>query len=215
VIVWLRGGNRDFGQIAPVTLLNLAWLAEAGFVVVAPQYRGVEGGEGTEELGGADVDDVLAMVPLARSLPDADVEHLYVLGGSRGAMEGLVALRRGLPARAAAWRGGLYDLPRSLSDRPDLSKPWSELIPEWDTDREAGLIKRSAVHWADELHVPMLLVHGRQDWRAALAHAEAFDAALETAGVEHRLVVYDDDEHQLAFHRAEWLGAVVAWFHAH
>jgi dipeptidyl aminopeptidase/acylaminoacyl peptidase len=130
-------------------------------------------------------------------------------------MEGLIALRRGLPARAAVWRGGLYDLESALADRPDLEEPWSALIPAWKTDRAAELARRSGALWADELHVPMLLVHGRQDWRSALRDAEAFDAALEVAGVEHRLVIYDDDEHQLAFHRAAWLGAAVDWFNAH
>ena len=63
--------------------------------------------------------------------------------------------------------------------------------------------------------MPSLLVHGRQDWRALVGDAEAFDVALGEAGVEHRLVVYDQDEHQLAFHRAEWLGEAVGWFRAH
>jgi dipeptidyl aminopeptidase/acylaminoacyl peptidase len=215
VIVWLRGGNRAFGAVEPVTLLNLVGLAERGFVVVATQYRGVDGGEGTEQYGGADVDDVLALVPLARSLPDADTEHLYLLGGSRGAMEGTLALRRGLPARAAVWRGGLFDLELDLAARPDLAKPWSELMPDWESSRTTALKDRSAIHHAAEIRVPQLIVHGRQDWRASLAGAQGYAAALDEAGIEHRLVVYEDDEHQLVLHRAEWLGAAVEWFKSH
>lgn len=215
VILWLRGGNRDFGKVAPVTLLNLLKLADAGFVVLAPQYRGADGGEGADEFGGADVDDVLALVPLAATIPGTDPARLFVLGGSRGAMMGLLALRRGLPARAAAFRGGLFDLPRVLAARPELADVWRELIPGFDADRERVLAARSGVGWAGEARVPTLVVHGRQDWRAPVIDAERFDAALARAGVEHKLVIYEEDEHQLALHRDAWLAEVIAWFRGH
>jgi dipeptidyl aminopeptidase/acylaminoacyl peptidase len=215
VMIWLRGGNRDFGQIGPVTLLTLLRFAEAGFVVVATQYRGVDGGEGADEFGGADVDDVLALVPLARGLPGADVERLYVLGGSRGAMQAVLALRRGLPARAVAFRAGMYDLVKSLADRPELANRWSEIMPGWDTDRAGALAERSAIRHVAELDAPVLLLHGRQDWRVDVEDAEAFAAALAAAGKPHELVVYEREEHQLVFHRDEWIAKVVDWFRAH
>ncbi len=212
VIIYLRGGNRDFGRIEAATLLNLAWLADHGFVVLATQYRGADGGEGADQFGGDDVNDVLALVPLARSLAQADLSRLHVLGGSRGAMEGLIAIRRGLPARAAAFRGGVYDLAATLQLRPDLGQVWGELIPGFATDRAGVLAQRSAVGWAGDIRIPTLLLHGRQDWRSPLADAEAFAAALAAAGTSHKLVVYEDEEHQLALHREAWLGEVVAWF---
>ncbi len=212
VILWLRGGNRDFAKIEQVTLLNLNWLAEAGFVVIAPQYRGVDGGEGGDEFGGADVDDVMALVPLAHSLPEADPSRLYVLGGSRGAMQATIAMRRGLPVRAAAFRGGMFDLKTLLSRRPTFEKGWREMMPDFAIDPVAAMERRSAVFWANELHTPILMVHGRQDWRSPLDGAQAFGAKLALAGVPHKLVVYERDEHQLALHRTEWLSEVVKWF---
>lgn len=215
VLIWLRGGNREYGKIEQVTLLNLQWLADAGFIVVATQYRGVDGGEGADEFGGADVDDVLALVPLARSLPGADADRLYLLGGSRGAVSGTVAIRRGLPVRAAAFRGGVFDLKQSLAYRPELEAGWKEMMPGYGADPQGALASRSAVNWAAELRVPTLLLHGREDWRSRLDGAQAFDALLGKAGIEHKLVVYERDEHQLALHRPQWLREVVAWFRAH
>lgn len=215
VLFWLRGGNRDFGKIEPVTLLNLKALADAGFVVVASQYRGADGGEGADEFGGADVDDVLALVPLARSQPGADVERLYLLGGSRGAMQGMLAMRRGLPVRAAAFRGGLYDLKQSLVYRPQLGALWKELMPDQKVNADQALERRSAILWAGEMRAPILILHGRQDWRARVEEAEAFGNALAKAGVKHKLVIYERDEHQLALHRTQWLSEVVQWFRAH
>lgn len=215
VVVWLRGGNRELGHIGTFALVHMLDLADAGFVVLATQYRGVDGGEGSDGFGGDEVDDVLALAPLARALPGVDADRMFLFGGSRGAMEGLLALRRGFPARAAAFRGGLYDLHATLQDRPDLATIWAELIVGWDTDRERVLDERSPQRWSDEIDLPVLLLHGRQDWRASLAQAEAFAAALTADGNSPELVVYEREEHQLAFHRAEWIARLVAWFRTH
>lgn len=215
VLIWLRGGNREFGKIEQVTLLNLQWMADAGFIVVATQYRGADGGEGRDEFGGADVDDVMALLPLARSLPDADVGRMYLLGGSRGAMEGTMAMRRGLPVRAAAFRGGVFDLHALLTFRPYFEPAWREMIPDFDADHEGVLQRRSAIGWAAELHAPVLLLHGRLDWRADVEGSQAFDAMLARAGTDHKIVIYPGDEHQLALHRPEWLQEAANWFRHH
>ena len=215
VLIWLRGGNREYGKIGQVTLLNLQYLADAGFVVVAPQYRGVDGGEGEDEFGGADVDDVLALVPLAGRLPRADIERLYLLGGSRGAMQGTIAMRHGLPVRAAAFRGGVFDLTQVLADRPELGPDWQVMMPDYAGGNVAALVRRSAVAWASELRAPTLFLHGRQDWRSRVGNSEAFAALLSKAGVPTKVIVYEREEHQLALHRPEWLAEAVSWFRQH
>lgn len=215
VLIWLRGGNGDLGKIDAVTLLNLKALADAGFVVVASQYRGADGGDGVDEFGGADVDDVLALLPLARALPDADADRLYLVGGSRGAMQGMLAMRRGLPVRAAAFRGGLFDLKAPLAYRPELRAIWQAIMPDQKDGMDLALERRSAVAWAGDVRAPILILHGRQDWRARIGEAQAFRDALAKAGVPHKMVVYERDEHQLALHRAQWLDEVVQWFRTH
>src|SRR6185503_6076555 len=52
-IVYCRGSYLQNG-LAPSFLPLLHRLARAGYVVVAPQYRGSEGGGGRDEMGGAD-----------------------------------------------------------------------------------------------------------------------------------------------------------------
>ncbi|MBF5043818.1 prolyl oligopeptidase family serine peptidase [Aggregicoccus sp. 17bor-14] len=213
VLLWLRGGNADYGRIGTFGLVQMQDFTDAGFVVVATQYRGADGGDGADEVGGADLADVRALVPLARAVPGADVSRLYLLGGSRGGMEGLMAIRAGLPVRAAAMRSGQYDFEMSLADRPDLeAEVYAKRIPEWSRDRAAAIARRSARQWAGELHVPLLLLHAEQDWRVRLAQSQRFAEALQAAGTPHALVVYPRDEHQLALHRREWVQAAVDWF---
>ncbi len=76
------------------------WMADGfyefvsnGFVVVASQYRGADGGEGKEEYGGADIADVLNLIPLAKSLGYADMKNVFMFGNSRGGMMTYLALK--------------------------------------------------------------------------------------------------------------------------
>jgi hypothetical protein len=77
-IVYARGGNRDFGSIGIDALLDFLTLADAGYVVIATQYRGGPGSGGNDEFGGRDVDDLLNLVPLLESRADVDPGNLRV-----------------------------------------------------------------------------------------------------------------------------------------
>src|ERR1044071_6661487 len=75
-VIWNRGGAGDDTVIGVANYLHfyeMHRLASEGFVVLASQYRGYDGGEGKDEVGGADTDDVLNLFPLARSLGYVDM----------------------------------------------------------------------------------------------------------------------------------------------
>ncbi|MFZ0429656.1 MAG: hypothetical protein WAO20_16180, partial [Acidobacteriota bacterium] len=62
-IVFNRGSYVR-GEIAPELIVLFRRLASAGYVILAPLYRGSDGGEGRDEMGGADLDDLLNVAPL-------------------------------------------------------------------------------------------------------------------------------------------------------
>lgn len=84
--------------------------AEAGFLVVAPHYRGSNGWAGKDELGGADLHDLVNLVPALARIPGADTSRVFLSGESRGGAMVYMALRDGFPARAAAVWGAFTDL---------------------------------------------------------------------------------------------------------
>src|SRR5687768_5025809 len=61
----------------------LGKLASWGYVVVASQYRGADGSEGKDEFGGADVNDVLNLIPLLENEPRCDASRIGMMGWSR------------------------------------------------------------------------------------------------------------------------------------
>jgi dipeptidyl aminopeptidase/acylaminoacyl peptidase len=214
-ILYARGGNREMAKNDFESLTLLQALADQGFVVAATQYRGVDGGEGREQFGGADVHDLMALVGLVRGLSAVDGKRIYLYGHSRGAMEAYEALRDGIDVRAAAVSGGPVDLDALLRARPEMEKVTSALIPEWSAQRARAIEHRSALRWAERIRVPLLILHARQDWRVPLAQAQAMDAQLTQLGREHALRIIDGDAHQLFLHRRELIEALVSWFRSH
>jgi dipeptidyl aminopeptidase/acylaminoacyl peptidase len=208
LIVFNRGGNGDFGKALPWQ--NTWRFALDGFVVIAAQLRGADGGEGKDEYGGADVDDVLNTIPLAESLGYIDMRNVFLLGWSRGGMETTIALKRGMKVNAAAVGGALTDLPAELAERPSLgTNVWRRLIPGYST---LALRERSAVYWPERIRVPLLLIHGGSDWRVDPAETQRFAEALKRAGATYELVVYPGDDHGVSVHKDESNRRIVEWF---
>jgi dipeptidyl aminopeptidase/acylaminoacyl peptidase len=216
VILYNRGGNRDFGLLTEAHLMRFLPFLDAGFVLVGSQYRGNDGGEGKEELGGADVRDVLHLVPLARSLPAAEPEDLFLYGRSRGGMMVVLALKEQIPVRAAAVVAAPADLEAGEARRPEMGrKVNAELIPQYGTHRVEQLRRRSAIHWAERINVPLLLLHGTADWRVDPADSLRLALRLQELGKPYGLVMYEGDDHALSRNRKDTARRVIQWFLEH
>lgn len=214
LIVYNRGGNREFGRVT--TWNSVHRLAAEGFVVLASQYRGVDGGEGQEEFGGADVHDILNLVPVARSLGFVDMNNVFMLGWSRGGMMTFLAATQGMRANALAVYGPLLDLVEEGKRRPAMvENVWSELIPEFATRGDALLRERSPMYWSEKIDTPTLLMHGAADWRASAAETLVFAQKLQQAGKPYELVIYADDDHSLSLNKDDSYRRIVSWFRKH
>ena len=108
-IIYNRG-SAVRGDIAPELISFFHRTAAEGFVILAPMLRQSDGGEGRDELGGADVDDLMNVLPLARSLGFVDMDNLFMCGISRGGMMTYQAIKRGFPINAAAVVGAFTDI---------------------------------------------------------------------------------------------------------
>ena len=215
VLVVNRGGNREFSKLPDRLPAYLYRLAREDWVILASQLRGNDGGEGQEEFGGADVNDVLSLFPLAASLPYADTSRAFMLGYSRGGMMTYLALARGAPVKAAAVWAGPTDLEPDLAWRPDMESVYADLIPGYAERKSEVLRARSAVAWAEKLATPLLILHGTADDRVRADDARKIAARLKALGRPHELVMYDGDDHFLSRNRADADERIVRWFEKH
>ena len=214
-IIYNRGGNRDFGRLVFADLVDLAGWAEQGFVVLASQYRGGADSEGRDEFGGADVDDVLNLVPVARSLGSVDMHNVFMAGFSRGGLMTYLAIERGAPVNAAAVIGGPTDLARLAQQRPEMLRLFRELMPDFDRRGEEQLRARRPLGFAARLDKPLLILHGGADDRVPVDHALAIAQQLRQSSRAFELVVYAGDDHSLGNHLADSRRRVVEWFRRH
>ena len=215
-IIYNRGGNRDFGSLKIAHgVFILGQLAKEGYVVIASQYRGNGGGEGQEEFGGKDVNDVLNLVDVLVEVKGADTTNIGMYGWSRGGMMTYIALTKTNRIKAAAVGGAMADSFSSIADRPDMETGvYAELIPNYEANKQAELEKRSAIKWADKFskEVPILMLHGTSDWRVKPENSLNMALEFEKYRVPYRLIMFEGGDHGLSEHRDEVNQQVLNWF---
>lgn len=213
VLIYNRGGNREFGKISGMILSTyLPYLSAEGYVVVASQYRGNDGGEGREEFGGSDVNDVLNLIPLVESLPFAAPEKIVMLGYSRGGMMTYIATSLTEKIKAAAVVGGVTDCIQSYWEREDMAEVYKELVGGTPRELEAEYQKRSAYFWPEKINTPVLILHGGDDWRVDVSQAEKLAEKLEELGKDYELKVYPGGSHGLDEDKSDRNRRIFDWF---
>lgn len=216
-IIYNRGGNREFGNLNEYKMaFILARVASWGYNVVGSQYRGNDGGEGQEEFGGADVNDVINLIPLVEKLPNARPEKIGMYGWSRGGMMTYLALTKTNKIKAAVVGGALSDL-KTMDDSRNGEMGvyvFRELMPGYEQNKEILLYERSAIYHANEMckTTPILLLHGTADWRVVPEESLTMALSLQKAGVPYRLMMFEGGDHGLNEFDAEVDEVTKEWF---
>jgi dipeptidyl aminopeptidase/acylaminoacyl peptidase len=213
-VIYNRGGNREFGALKTRDFLYLTDIAMRGYIVVASQYRGNDGGEGQEEYGGADVEDVLSLIPLLSARSDVDSTRIGMIGWSRGGMMTYLALARTDRIRAAIVGAGVANLVDNIRRRPEMeSEVLAELVPNYATNKDSALRARSAVYWPERLNkrTPILLLHGSGDWRVDASESLQMASRLYESRHPFRLVLFEGGDHGLSEYRTEVATLVASW----
>ena len=120
-VIYNRGGNGNFAAVTDLTAVAvLGRVASWGYVVAASQYRGNMGGEGKEEFGGADVHDVLNLLPLLKANAQVDASRIGMYGRSRGGINTYLALTLTDEIVAAVVDVGWTDMVNTVKERPEI-----------------------------------------------------------------------------------------------
>ncbi len=202
-IIWNRGGLNESGAIDSFTARGMFGLmASWGYIVLASQYRGNAGGEGKEQLGGDDVNDILNLIPIADEITHADTDKWGIEGWSRGGMMTYLTLRRNSNFKCAVLAGAISSLKLSADDNPNLKENYKKVFSDGDIEKE--LLKRSALNFAGELPaIPYLIMHGGAD--ETVSPQQSFEIAKKFSErkIPYRLVIFEGGDHYIKTHRKD------------
>ena len=162
------------------------YLAESGYAVIQPNYRG-SSGYGTQfaKLGKGqwglkmqdDLDDATAH--LAKQ-GIADPERACMIGASYGGYAAMRAAQRGGPYRCAVSYAGVSDL--AAMRRYDGQFLFGRTRGDWLKKQAPDFQSVSPRFGAASFAMPILIVHGKEDKRVPVSQSRAMATALKEAG---------------------------------
>ena len=206
-LVWCRGGIGNAGAIDRFTACGIfGQLASLGYCVFASQYRGNDGGEGHDDFGGDDLNDVLNLILLADEIPQANKDVWGIEGWSRGGMMTYLTLTKTNLFKAAVVLGGIANLRCNSDESKFMRRLYEQTLGKYeDTEFKSRCETRSIVNFADKLSktTPLLIIHGNADERVLPHDSIDLSYKLLDLKIPYRLVMLEGGDHFLKSHRKE------------
>lgn len=199
-VVHVHGGPN--GQTRGAFHPQIQALAEAGFVVISPNYRGSTGyGRAFEDLnnkdwGGGDLKDLMAAVEALAGQGQIDRARVGIMGGSYGGYLTLRAITA-VPAffRAAVDMYGMPDLALDYQITEDRFGSWYA-TEMGDPVHDAALFRdRSPIHALDRVKAPLLVLQGENDTNVPRSESDLVVKALRDRSQPVEYTVYPNEGH--------------------
>lgn len=209
VVIFNRGGNRDFAQLTVATLIMYtSKLAEQGYVIIGSNYRE------KDEFGGTEINDVLNLTETVKEIEKADSNCIGMFGWSRGGMMTYLALQKSDKIKTAIVGNGASDLFDTVNFRPKMeTNVFAECIPDYWKNKESELKKRSVIYWADEIdkNSSLLILCGTNDKRVNPKQADKIAEKLSEINYDFELRKFNTD-HYFSDYKTELNELVIEWF---
>ncbi|UZD62096.1 S9 family peptidase [Brevibacterium sp. JSBI002] len=198
--------------------------AAAGYAVLLPDpaistgYGQAMIDRGQQQLGGTPFTDIMALTEAAGERADIDSERVALAGGSYGGyMANWVAGHTGSAFKCIVTHASLWNT-TSMGRTTDNSS-WDQAMREQSAQYSPHL-------FADDIEVPMLVIHGDKDYRVPIGQGQELWLDLLTRAktpldadgdTQHRFLYFPDEGHWiLGRGNAEvWYRTVLAFLDSH
>ena len=202
-IVYVHGGPT--AQTMNTFNRFVQYMANQGYIVIAPNYRGSTG-YGKEfqqanlfDMGGGDLQDVLAAADWIKQTGYVDPKKLILMGGSYGGYMTMM----GVTKAPAVWAAGVPIVPfvnwftEIQNEDPVLQQ--SDLATMGDLEKNKALYEdRSPINFVDQIKAPLYLLAGGNDPRCPKEEAQQVVDAVKKRGGVVEYKVYENEGHGFA-----------------
>ncbi|KUJ55277.1 S9 family peptidase [Chryseobacterium aquaticum] len=201
-LVYCQGGPQSALTQFFSTRWNFALMAANGYIVVAPNRRGMPGWgtkwneEISKDWGGQPIRDYLAATDFAKTLPYVDGERVAAVGASYGGYS--VFMLAGVHNnrfKTFIAHDGLFDMKSWYLTTEelwfanwDLGSPWEKPLPKAYTEFNPS-------NFVDKWNKPIMIFQGGIDFRVGYEQGqEAFQAA-KLKGLKSKFVYFPNENH--------------------
>jgi len=202
-IVYIHGGPTS--QTMNSFNRFVQYAANQGYMVLAPNYRGSTG-YGKEfqqanlfDMGGGDLQDVLAGVDWIKQTGHLDPKKIAVMGGSYGGYLSMMSVTKA----PDVWAAGVPIVPfvnwftEIENEDPVLQQ--SDLATMGDVVKNKALYEdRSPINFIDQIKAPLLLLAGGHDPRCPKSETQQVVDAIKKRGGTVDYKIYDNEGHGFA-----------------
>lgn len=202
-IVYVHGGPT--AQTMNAFNRFVQYMANQGYIVIAPNYRGSTG-YGKEfqqanlfDMGGGDLQDVLAGADWIKQTGYVDPKKLILMGGSYGGYMTMM----GVTKAPELWAAGVPIVPfvnwftEIQNEDPVLQQ--SDLATMGDLVKNKALYEdRSPINFVDQIKAPLYLLAGGNDPRCPKEEAQQVVDAVKKRGGVVEYKVYENEGHGFA-----------------
>lgn len=207
-IVYNRGGNGNVGLLTGEEIATVC--KETNRVVVASQYRGADGGQGVDEFGGKDIEDVTTLIDMCeQDFKFAKIDNLCMVGISRGGMMSYIVAKEDKRVKGIVAVSAVTDLISSYNEREDMRGILDNAIGGSPEEYPEEYESRSAIYWAEEIQVPVFIIHNKGDEKVSVSQAQAMNEVLSKSKYGCSMIMHNDNVHGLhpedVYQIVEWL----------
>jgi dipeptidyl aminopeptidase/acylaminoacyl peptidase len=202
-IVYLHGGPASQSMNSFNRFIQYA--VNQGYMVLAPNYRGSTG-YGKEfqqanlfDMGGGDLQDVLAGVDWIKQTGHLDPTKIAVMGGSYGGYLTMMAVTKA----PGVWAAGVPIVPfvnwATEIEHEDPALQQSDLATMGDSVKNKALYdERSPINFVDQIKAPLLLLAGGNDPRCPKEETQQVVDAIKKRGGTVDAKIYENEGHGFA-----------------
>lgn len=223
-ILYIHGGPQVcYGE---TFFHEMQYFAAQGYGVIMLNPRGSNGYGQSHvaailgDYGNVDYQDLMMGLDyVLEQHPEIDPSHLYVAGGSYGGFMTNWTIGHTDRFRAACTQRCISNW-ISFYGTSDIGAFFVECQLERDLSDSEGLWNLSPLKYAHQAKTPLLILHGREDYRCPLEQAQQMYIAMKKKGIDTKMIEFPASSHGLSRNglpnlRAERIQAIEDWFKKH